>query len=129
MTMAAIVLDAGALIQIDRRDRPRFAELKAAVTAGMDVITHPLAVAQVWRDGRGRQAKLARFMKNVDVRPIDDHFGRQCGELIGKARTDDPIDAGVVLLANHGDRIMTSDPDDIQQLVDASGRSIRVIPV
>jgi hypothetical protein len=47
--------------------------------------------------------------------------------LIGQAGTQDPIDATLVLLARPGARILTSDPQDIQRLVRATGRSVPVI--
>lgn len=36
----------------------------------------------------------------------------------------DPVDAAVVLLAESGDRIATSDPDDIRRLADAAARLV-----
>ncbi|WP_205857189.1 hypothetical protein [Phytoactinopolyspora endophytica] len=123
----AIVLDSGALLAVDRRGRDRVAELKAVVRRGDVLVTHPFVTAQVWRGGK--QAELARFLNGVDVRTIDGHFGRRCGELLGKAGTSDPVDAAVVLLAEDGDRILTSDPDDIERLVNTSERKVRVVRV
>ena len=34
----------------------------------------------------------------------------------------DPIDVAVVLIAESGDRIVTSDPDDIHRLAEAAAR-------
>jgi hypothetical protein len=123
--VAAFVLDAGALIAIDRGARDRIADLRKIEHSAHDLISHPFVVAQVWRSGK--QANLARFLKGVAIRTIDDPMGRRCGELLGKAGTDDPIDAAVVLLAENGDRILTSDPDDIRRLVTASGKDVRVV--
>jgi hypothetical protein len=81
----------------------------------------------VWRDPQGRQARLARLLRSVDIRPVDDEVGRAAGVLIGQAGTQDPIDATLMLLAHPGDRILTSDPQDIQRLVNAAGRSVPVI--
>jgi hypothetical protein len=86
-----------------------------------------IVIAQVWRDPQGRQARLARLLRSVDVRPVDDEAGRAAGVLIGQAGTQDPIDATLVLLARPGARILTSDPQDIQRLVRATGRSVPVI--
>jgi len=49
-------------------------------------------------------------------------MGRDAGALLAKARTDDPIDATVVLVSRSGDRILTSDPDDIGRLASGSGK-------
>jgi len=40
--------------------------------------------------------------------------------LLGLTGTADPIDATVVLLADPGDRILTSDPDDLTALAAAA---------
>ena len=42
------------------------------------------------------------------------------GALLGQVGTADPIDATVVLLAHPGDRILTSDPDDLTRLAEAA---------
>ena len=42
--------------------------------------------------------------------------------------TADPIDAAVVLIAAHGEAIVTSDPDDIRHLANVAGRRIVVVP-
>jgi predicted nucleic acid-binding protein len=122
-----MILDAGALIAVSRDDRAMIARLVAAEQDGEELRTHPMVVAQVWRDHRGRQAQLARLLRGVEIVPIDDELGRRCGELVGKARTADPIDAAVVLIAVDGESIVTSDPDDILHLARAARRRIFVI--
>ena len=125
--MTVLVLDAGALIAVDRGDRRAVLDLWLEHRDRRSMITHPLVVAQVWRDAR--QAMLARFLKGVDVRPIDGDLARRCGELLATTGTTDPVDAAVVMLARNGDHIVTSDPHDISQLVEATGRAVRVVPV
>ena len=51
---------------------------------------------------------------------------RAAGVLCGKARTSDPIDATVVLAAEPGDRIVTSDPRDIATLADVAGVAVTI---
>ena len=114
-----MILDAGAFIAVERNDRMMVARLLAAHAGGDELRTHPMVVAQVWRDPGGRQARLARLLRAVHVLPIDEELGRRCGELLGKAGTSDPIDAGVALLATEGETIVTSDPDDLGRLADA----------
>jgi hypothetical protein len=46
--------------------------------------------------------------------------GRQAGVLLGMTGTSDPVDATVVLLASPGDRILTSDPKDLEVLAQAA---------
>ena len=85
-------------------------------------------ISQVWRDPAGRQANLARLLKSVDVKAVDDRLGREGGVLLGQAGTKDAVDASVVAVCATGDRILTGDSDDIRPLVAASGRSILVLP-
>jgi predicted nucleic acid-binding protein len=125
--VSALILDAGALIAVDRDDRSVVAQLRVASRHGLELRTSAMVVSQVWRDARGRQAKLALLLHAVDVRPVDQVAGRHAGELVGKAGTSDPIDATVILLANHGDRILTSDPHDLQHLATAAGTQAVVI--
>ena len=54
---------------------------------------------------------------------------RDAGVLLGRAGTSDPVDASLVLLAEGGDRILTSDPDDLRHLADASGLRVAVVEV
>jgi hypothetical protein len=103
------------------------ARLRVAQQQGAGLRTNAMVVAQVWRDGRGRQAALARLLRAVDVRTIDQATGRAAGSLLARSGTADPVDATVVLLAEPGDRIVTSDPDDLLRLVRAAGNSAAVI--
>ena len=65
--MSALVLDAAALVAIDRDDRAMIARLRVAQERGIELRTHPMVVAQVWQDRQGRQANLARLLRAVDV--------------------------------------------------------------
>jgi hypothetical protein len=114
-------------VAIDRDDRAMIARLRVAQERGIELRTNPMVVAQVWRDRQGRQANLARLLRAVDVRAIDHQDGRQAGVLLGRAGTADPIDACVVLLAEPGDRILTSDPDDLTRLAAAAANRAVVI--
>jgi hypothetical protein len=101
--------------------------LAAAQRNGLELRTNPMVVAQVWRDRQGRQANLARLLQAVKVQPIGDRDGREAGVLLDQAGTADPIDATVVLLADPGDRILTSDPDDLTKLAQAAKRGAVVV--
>lgn len=118
--MSALILDAGALVGVDRNDPDVVHLLRRAQQAGLELRTNPMVVSQVWRDRRGRQANLARLLQAVKVQPVHDEDGREAGVLLGRAGTADPIDATVVLMAGPGDRIFTSDPDDLTKLVEAA---------
>jgi predicted nucleic acid-binding protein len=125
--LSALVLDAGALVAVDRGDHAMIARLRAARQRGVELRTSAIVVAQVWRDPRGRQAELARLLQGVNVRPVDEQLAREAGVLLGRAGTSDAIDATVVLVASRGDRILTSDPADIARLVDVARRRAIVV--
>ena len=126
--MSALVLDAGALLAVDRGQRAMVARLRVAQHSGLELRSNAMVVAQVWRDQRGRQVNLARVLRAVDVRPVNHSDGRKAGVLLAEAGTTDPIDATVVLLAAPGDRILTSDPEDLTQLAAAARNRAVIVP-
>jgi hypothetical protein len=125
--LSALILDAGAFVAVDRGDRSMIARLRVAQQNGIQLRTSAIVIAQVWRDPRGRQTGLARLLPAIDVHPIDEQLGREAGILIGRAKTSDPIDATVVLVASHGDRILTSDPRDLKLLAATARKRVAVI--
>lgn len=126
--MSALVLDAGAFVAVDRGDRAMIARLRAAQQAGLELRSTGVVITQVWRDPAGRQANLARLLKSVDIKAVDEPLGREAGVLLGRAGMTDVVDASVVAVCAAGDRVLTSDAGDIRPLVAASGRSILVVP-
>jgi hypothetical protein len=54
--VSALVLDAEALVAIDRDDRSMIARLRVAQQRRVELRTNAMVVAQVWRDRHGRQA-------------------------------------------------------------------------
>ncbi|MGH3923167.1 MAG: hypothetical protein ACRDTT_09915, partial [Pseudonocardiaceae bacterium] len=86
-------------------------------------------VGQVWRGGP-RSARVARVLGASEVRALDDLGARAAGDLCGKARTSDPIDASVVLEAiAFKATIITSDPTDMRHLADAAGVPVAIVPL
>ena len=112
----SVVLDSGAPISIDKRERKVGAMLRLLQRDGVPVTTSAGVVAQVWRDGR-RQANLARVLSGVDIAAIDDVAAQRVGELLGANKTNDLVDAHVALLAQPDGRILTSDDTDIKALL------------
>ena len=125
----SVVLDAGALVAVERNDRDMVALIKRERLANRVPFTHGGVIGQVWRGGHGRQTNLARFLSGVDVRPLDNALGRQAGVVLGAARVTDVIDAAVVLLADDGDEIYTSDPADLHALAAAAGKHVELIRI
>jgi hypothetical protein len=122
-----LILDAGALVAVDRGNRAMIARLRAAQQHGLDLRSNAMVIAQVWRDRHGRQAGLAQMLRAVDVRAVSPDDGRRAGVLLGMTGTSDPVDATVVLLASPGDRIVTSDPQDLAALAEAAANRAVII--
>lgn len=124
-----VVLDAGALVAVERGDRDMIAVIKRERLADRAPVTHGGVIGQVWRGGRGGQAGLGRLLPGVDVRALDDDLGRRAGVLLGVARVADVIDAAVVVLAEDGDEVFTSDTTDLARLARAAGRHVELIAI
>ena len=110
------VLDAGALIAVDKRDRAVGAMLRVLQRDGVPVVTSSAVVAQAWRDPR-RQVNLARVLTGVDIAALDDIAAKKVGELLRANVTSDLADAHVALVVQPQDRVLTSDEDDIKALL------------
>lgn len=124
-----LILDAGALVAIERRDDSTLRSVERERRARRVVVTHGGVVGQVWRSGGPRQALLARALTSIRVEPLDTKRGRRAGELLFLAGTSDVIDAAVVLLAKDGDDILTSDPGDLARLAAAAQIDVNVVAV
>jgi len=121
------VLDAGALIALDRGNKRMIALLQRALTQGRAFRVPAGVVAQAWRNGRV-QVALARFLRSeeVEIVPLDGEFARACGELCAATNSPDVIDASVVILARERrDPVVTSDPNDLRRL-DAAAQIIAI---
>ena len=117
-TAAGIVLDAGALIALDRGDKRMIALLGRALAQGRTIRVPAGVVGQAWRDGRV-QVTLARVLRGeeVEIIPLDEQLARTCGELCAATRSQDVIDASVVIVARERrDPIVTSDANDLRRL-------------
>lgn len=123
------VLDAGALLRIDRGDKRLMALVLKERLAGRSAVTHGGIVGQAWRSGGPKQARLAKALPGIEVVPLDEEFGKRAGRLLAAARSADVIDAAAVLLARHGDRIWTSDPTDLAHLAEAARLRVDIVKV
>ena len=123
--MAALILDTGALIAIDRGDRRVGAMLHEAARHRIDAITSCVCVAEAWRDP-ARQARLSRALAGVVERPLNPAAARRCGTLLAKTRTSDVADVAVAMLARADDVVLTSDAGDIKHLLDTTGTGAEI---
>jgi len=111
-----VVLDAGALIAVDRADRRVIRLLELA----QDVHVPVGALAQAWRNP-ARQVRLVRVVSadGVTIHPLDGSSARAAGQLCGATATSDIVDASVVVVARLVDGVaVTSDCEDLRRLDD-----------
>jgi len=99
--------------------------LALAALQGTEAITSSAVVAQVWRDP-ARQARLTRALGGFLEWPLDPPRARRCGQLLAKAHTSDIADAALALLIQDGDTVLTSDPRDIEHLLQRTGTDARI---
>lgn len=123
-----LVLDPGALIGIERDDRRVAGLIELGRRSAADLVTTAPAVGQAWRDG-ARQARLARALAMIDVRPVLLDDAQDAGVLLGRAGCSDVVDALLALLALPGDQVLTSDPEDLSRLLGAREVEVRVVRV
>jgi hypothetical protein len=119
-----LVLDTGGLIAFDRGNRKIAALVEATRRRREPVSTSSGCVAQAWRTGGPRQALLARLLRGVHERALDDRVSRSIGELCAGSPLDDVVDAHVALLSRDSDIVVTSDTEDLRILLrEASSRA------
>jgi hypothetical protein len=124
----ALVLDAGALIAVERQSPGVLGRLRVAAKQSVSVRTSSAVVAQVWRDG-ARQARVSWMLRGMHEVPLDPTRSRSIGALLGRNGSLDVVDAAIVELLHDGDEILTSDPIDIAKLASTAGYRVRVVPV
>lgn len=116
--MAGVTLDAGGLIALDRDDRRVIALLARAVETGSRVTVPATALAQAIRRPE-RQARVSKLIRqpNTDVVELGRVDAVNVGRLLAASGTADVVDAHVVVCARRaGQRVVTSDPDDLRHL-------------
>lgn len=115
----ALVLDAGALIGVERRSAHLQELFRRARARTVSIVIPTMVVAQVVRSG-GRQAGLRRFLSDsyLSFAGLDYLTALEIGALLGESGTADVVDACVAVHArrlNHCP-VVTSDPEDLAKL-------------
>lgn len=116
--MGGITLDAGALIAVDRADRRVLVLLARAAETNSRVTIPASALAQALRRPE-RQARLSRLVRQptTDVVALDRGDAVHVGRLLVISGTADVVDAHLVICARRvGQRVVTSDPNDLSRL-------------
>jgi len=114
------VLDAGALLALERRPIRLLVDLQRAHALGLPIRIPAGSLAQAWRGGP-RSAALARLLKqSCSVVQVDERSAREIGEFIALVRLPsrtrpDIADAHVALVTRQTQSLVwTSDPDDMK---------------
>lgn len=113
-----LILDSGAVIALARGEVRARAVLTTAWEAGTAVLIPAVVVAETVR-GVAADAPVHRIIKAVgEVPAADEAVGRVAGSLLGRARSDQTVDALVVATAIEvgGAVILTGDADDLGRL-------------
>ncbi len=114
-----LILDAGAVIALARRDNRARAVLTAAWEVGAEVIVPAVVVAETVRGAGARDAPVNRVLNAVgNVAPTTEDRARLAGALLARAKSNVTIEALVVAeaIGRGGGVVLTSDPDDLRGL-------------
>ena len=115
--MTGLVLDAGAFIAVERRDKVMTALAAQAAKEQIPLVTSAGVVAQVWRGGREAQIPVVYLLRRTVVVDLTHRVARLLGQLLGARGTNDPVDAHVVYLAKErGWPVLTTDVTDLRAL-------------
>ncbi|MGH8908826.1 MAG: twitching motility protein PilT [Egibacteraceae bacterium] len=121
-----VVYDAGALVAADHGTRSMFALHGGLLDEARQIIVPAPVLTQAWRNS-SRQVRLVRLLRGCLVAPTSEGIAKVAGELLGRAKTADVVGAIVVSTAiRYEARVVTSDPDDLERLVQASGVGVPI---
>jgi len=114
---AGVVLDSGAFIAAERRDRTMVALIRIFVSERTALVTSAGVVAQVWRGGGDRQVPIAYLLKHTTVVDLGSRVARTLGRILGQSGTSDVVDAHIAFLARERRwPVLTSDLDDLRAI-------------
>jgi len=127
-----LILDAGALIGLEKRDIRIGMLVEECRRRGRMIIIPASVLAQVWRGGRGTQAPIAQLLRRqsvgqVQVAALDEPASRAVGILCAVAGHSDVPDGHVAYLSRLNGRapVITQDPLDIAKF----GHDIPILPI
>ncbi len=124
----SVIYDAGALVAADCSNREVWADHRARLELGLVPVTTALVVAQVSRSPR--QVQLRRFLRGRHMEPFSSDTAHDVGALAGASRSSDVVDAHLVLVAaSLAAAIVSSDEEDLSQLVAHPPSTIPIIPL
>jgi predicted nucleic acid-binding protein len=122
-----LILDSEGLVKLAAGDQRARAFLEIARERNARVVVSAVALTEVLRGGP-RDAPVHRVLSRITVQPVGSDLGRRAGELLGAAGLSGhrcAIDALVAATALEVVRpvvLLTSDPDDMNRLVEEPDR-------
>lgn len=123
-----LVLDAGALIGVERGNRVLAVMIEQIHELDGETIIPASALAQVWRGGP-TSARLAQLIGGSDIDTLSEEMAKEIGVRLGARGASDIADAHVVCCAAERQAaVVTSDREDIEALVEPD-TPLRLIPV
>lgn len=126
-TGGALVLDCEGLVKLATGDQRVRAFLETTRERRARVIVSAVTLTEVLRGGP-RDTPVHRVLSRITVEPVSAEIGRRAGELLGATGLSGhrcAIDALVAATALELPRpvvLLTSDPDDLNRLVEEPGR-------
>lgn len=125
-----LLLDAGALISAESHPAGKVvAECRLALIARRPALLPAVVFAQVWR-GSPRQHVLVKLRQMSRAIPFTTTTADDVGRLLARSRSSDVVDAAVIIAAiEHNAAVLTSDPDDLARLADATEYPVRLLTV
>jgi len=124
----ALVLDSEGLSKLAAGDQRARAYFETARKRGARVVVSAVTLTEVLRGGP-RDALVHRALSRIIVLPVTPELGRGAGELLGRNGlsghrcTIDAVVAATALELPRPVLVLTSDPDDLNRLVDEPGRA------
>lgn len=121
--MSGFVLDAGALIALERGSPFMLGIFDRVLKGAHEVVVPRTVIAQVWR-GTSRQANVARLVSvglhrrgPVVIDELTEQRAKEIGIAIGRTSHPDIVDVHVaVAAAERGHGVLTSDDADIARI-------------
>lgn len=126
-----LLLDAGPLIGLEQDPRSVLVSSSRRMLRRHQrrVLVPSVVLAQVWRNDPAQHA-LHKLCQQCEHLPFTVDSAKSVGNLLKASGTTDIVDAAVVVAAiEHGAAVMTSDPDDLERLIEAAGVDVPLVTV
>lgn len=127
--MRSVVLDSGAFIAAERRDRTLAEFVKAALREDALIVLPAAVLCEVWK-ATPRHGSVGLRRNVSQTVSLDAKLATEVGQLLDAAKSEQIVDAVVALVAvrNKPSLVLTSDSTDISMFVKATGSSCAIAP-